>query len=297
MVPLFFCAQRRKMPLTYPDQNALVALGRKARCSSFRKNLFTKLECGELTIVVSTWHLVETANTQNIEKATELAEFIDSMKPLWLLERRNIQRLEGQEHFLKFMGVEPPISPRVTTRSAAIAALFNQPDAPKFDIPSTLCVKQWIENPEQLRVIEEAGVYTKNARMLTLLREFKKQGKLTDEERKRVDERFIFGSLPKQTPAGLHIGHATKAEFAKQAKIESIPSMAIESAISEHELASQGGTDRNTLIDKFHLISALPYVDEIVSDDKFFHKLYPVAQKTGHVKARLIGNADFLTRF
>ena len=35
--------------------------------------------------------------------------------------------------------------------------------------------------------------------------------------------------------------------------------------------------DRNTLIDKFHLIAALPYVDEIVSDDDFFHKIYPVA--------------------
>jgi hypothetical protein len=38
-------------------------------------------------------------------------------------------------------------------------------------------------------------------------------------------------------------------------------------------------------------------VDEIVSDDKFFHRIYPVAVKTGHVRAKLIGNAELLNRF
>jgi hypothetical protein len=73
--------------------------------------------------------------------------------------------------------------------------------------------------------------------------------------------------------------------------------LAIEKAISEQEWNAQGHTDRNSLIDKFHLISALPYVDEIVSDDKFFHLIYPAAVKTGHVRAKLIKNGEFLARF
>jgi hypothetical protein len=85
--------------------------------------------------------------------------------------------------------------------------------------------------------------------------------------------------------------------YVQQVKVENIPSFAIEGAISEHEWASQGGADRNTLIDKFHLISALPCVDEIVSDDKFFHQIYPVAQKTGHVRAKLLSNSEFFMRF
>jgi hypothetical protein len=99
------------------------------------------------------------------------------------------------------------------------------------------------------------------------------------------------------TPAGLHVGREVKIDYVQQANIDAMPTLAIESAISEHEWVSKGGADRNTLIDKFHLISALPYVDEIVSDDKFFHELYPVAVKTGHVKAKLLGNAEFLNRF
>ena len=50
-------------------------------------------------------------------------------------------------------------------------------------------------------------------------------------------------------------------------------------------------------VDKFHLIAALPYVDEIVTGDKLFRKIHPVAVKTGHVRALLIGNDDFLNRF
>jgi hypothetical protein len=282
-------------PLTYLDQNAFVALGRKARNPEFRKKLDIAIESGSLTIVVSSWHLIETANTPNLERAVELAEFIDSVRPAWLLERRDIQNLDIEEDFWRFLRLEYSTKPRVTTRSAVFAALNKQKDAPKFDIPSRNFVKQWIEHPEQLRVLEET--YKKNADTLPRLRELAKQGRLTDEIRRRVDELLVTGSLPKRTPAGLDVGREAKMGYVQQAKVETIPSIAIEAAISEHEWISQGGADRNTMIDKFHLISALPYVDEIVSDDKFFHKIYPVAQKTGHVRAKLLSNDEFFKRF
>jgi hypothetical protein len=58
-----------------------------------------------------------------------------------------------------------------------------------------------------------------------------------------------------------------------------------------------GRTDANSQIDKFHFVPALQYVDEIVSDDKFLHRLYPVAEKTGYVKAKLIKFEEFVKRF
>jgi hypothetical protein len=283
------------MPLTFLDQNAVLALGRKARNPEFRKKLDAMLATGALTIVVSSWHLIETANTTKVERAIELADFIDSLKPLWLLERRDIQRLDVEEDFYRFLKLEYPTKPRVATRSAVFAALNNKKDTPRFDIPSRNFVKQWIEHPEQLRVLEDT--YKKNADTLPRLRELTKQGRLTEEIRRRVDELLVTGSLPNSTPAGLDVGRGAKLEYGQQSKVETIPSFAIEAAISEHEWVSHGGTDRNTLIDKFHLVSALSYVDEIVSDDKFFHKLYPVAEKTGHVRAKPIGNAEFLARF
>jgi hypothetical protein len=283
------------MPQTYLDQNALIALGYEARGPNFRKLLDARLESGSLAVVVSSWHLIETANTRDLKKAIELADFIDSLRPAWLLERRDIQRLDVKEDFYKFLKVDCPTTPRVTTRSAAFATLNKQQDDRKFDTPSRDFVKQWIEHPEQLKVLQ--STYEKNAETLGRLRDLKKQGKMTEALRERVDELLVAGSLPRATPSGIKLGREIKQEYIQHAKIETIPSLAIESVISEHEWGSQGGTDRNTLIDKFHLISALPCVDEIVSDDKFFHKMLPIAQQTGHVRASLIANADFLARF
>ncbi len=283
------------MPLTYLDQNALLALGYKARSKEFRQKLDRAIQSGALAVVASSWHLIETANTTNLRLAIELADFIDSLRPSWLLERRNIQELDVEEDFCRFVKLEHPKSPRVTTRSAAFAALNRSKDAPKFDIPSRDFVKQWIEHPEQLRVLGET--YKQNAQTLLRLREIVKEGKLTIEIKRRVDEILFTLSLPKTTPAGLYVGREVRIDYVQQARIEAIPTLAIETAISEHEWVSQGGADRNTLIDKFHLISALPYVDEIISDDNFFHRMFPTAEKTGHVRARLLGNDAFLARF
>lgn len=288
-------ADSQIVPLTFPDQNALLALGRKARHPDFRKRLDLALESKSLSVVVSSWHLIETANTTNLGNATELAEFIDSLRPAWLLERRDIQRCDVEEDFYGFLGLNHQAKPRVTTRSAVFAALNNQKDDPKFDIASANFVKQWIQHPEQLKVLEET--YQKNANTLPRLRELMKQGKLTNEIKRRGDELLVMGLMPHNTPAGLEIGREAKMEYVRQVKIDGIPSLAIEAAISAHEWVSMGGADRNTLIDKFHLISALPCVDEIISDDKFFHRLYPVAQKTGHVRAKLLGNKELLNRF
>lgn len=156
-------------------------MGVNARNPEFCKKLDNALKSGSLTIVVSSWHLIETANTS---------------------KKRDRHRAGG---------------------------VYRQP---------------------------------------------KREGKLTEELRQRVDELLVAGSMPNITPAGLDISRDTKMEYFQQARVEAIPSLAIECAISAHEWISQGGEDRNTLIDKFQLISALPCVDEIASDDTFFHRYF-----------------------
>src|SRR5215468_2371224 len=135
------------MPRSYLDQNALIGLGRKARQAEFRKKVDSALDSGSLSAVVSSWHLIETAHTTNVANAVELAEFIDSLKPAWILERHDIQKLDVEDDFCKFLRLDPPRRPRVTTRSAVLAALNRSSDSPRFDIPSPKCVRQWIEHP------------------------------------------------------------------------------------------------------------------------------------------------------
>jgi len=129
------------MPLTYLDQNALIELGRKARNTDFRKKLDSAIESGSFAAVVSSWHLIETAHTANLANATELANFIDSLNPSWLLERRDIQMLDVEEDFYTFLKIASPSKPRVTTRSSAFAALTKQKDS----IPSnSKCLRKFM---------------------------------------------------------------------------------------------------------------------------------------------------------
>ena len=41
-------------------------------------------------------------------------------------------------------------------------------------------------------------------------------------------------------------------------------------------------------------MSAVPFVDEVVSTDPFFRAIYPAAQKSGHVRALLVSNDKFM---
>lgn len=289
------CSSCRKVPQTYLDQVALIELGRKARSAAFRQKLDSALQSGFLAVVVSSWHLIETAHTTNLANAVELAEFMDSLNPAWLLERRDIQKLDVEEDYCKFLGLDNPNRPRVTTRSAVVAAVSGKKDSPRFDIPSRKFVKQWIEHPEQLKMLDQT--YASSAESLLRLRELVKAGKVTEEIRRRVNEIMVGASLPNTTPGGLDVGRQLRNEYVKQVDVKTIPTLAIEAGISEQEWMAHGAADRNTLIDKFHLISALPYVDEIVTKDKFFGEIYPAAQKTGHVRAKLLSNDEFFKRF
>jgi hypothetical protein len=173
--------------------------------------------------------------------------------------------------------------------------LNGQPASAKFDIPATKFVTQWCDHPEQLKPLEKP--YKDNVESLVRLRELQKDGKITPEVRQRADRKLIEQLLPSRTPQGLDFGKDLAQKYLDQAQVRAIPILSLETAISEHEWGAQGGADKNTLLDKFHLIAALHYVDEIVSDDGFFEKIYPVTSQTGHVRAKLLKNKEFLQRF
>jgi hypothetical protein len=283
------------MPSTYLDQNALIRLGQKARDPEFRKKVDVRLESGELSVVLSLWHLVETTHTGKLDRALELARFIASLNTAWLHERHDILKMEVADDFYKFAHVENETAPRIATLSAIFAALHREPDAPRFNIPVETFVTQWWSHPEDRKPLEVA--YQNNIEALVGIRELRKTGKLTEAIRNETRVKWFEHTTPTTTPAGLEVGREVRHEYIQQAKEESIPTMSIEAAISEQEWDAQGGDDKNTIIDKFHVIPALPYVDEIVTNDHFFDRVLTAVSQTGYVKAKLVSNDEFLKQF
>jgi len=111
------------------------------------------------------------------------------------------------------------------------------------------------------------------------------------------DRKLIAGFLPQKTPAGIIIDEGTKKAYLDTVSPKHFPTLAIESEVSEYSWAGQGRTDWNSMIDKFHLISALSHVDIIVSDDRYFSLLLPAAAKTKFGKASLFKFNEFHKAF
>lgn len=277
--------------LTYLDQNALIELGRRSRSEEFRKKLDASIETGVLTIVASVFHLVETAKTAKAQNALRLARFIDSLNPKWL--RQDIRRVDICEGFYRFANVPYDLPQRITDRTTALRVSGG--GVGKSDVSAEDFVRELMSKPQHLARLAIPVQNCTDA--LAGVRKKTRAGTLNPEAIRRADERVISAGMPNYTPSGLALGAEISAEYVNQVDVSSIPTVALERAISEHERARNDYADGNTLFDKFHLIYALPNVDELVSRDKFFKRIYPIAQSTGHARATLIDNDDFLKRF
>jgi hypothetical protein len=284
------------MPNVYLDQNALIYAGKKGhKDARFSANLLNAVASGRFTIILSPWHWVETARTKNLAMAGDLADFMDKLCSRWLRDRRDLERLEVHRNFFKFIGVDYPIPPPIFSRVELIAALNRVPPSPAIDRSSREFVEAWIKHPDLMRPIEES--YAANANALKSLRSALAAGKLTSAIRQQGDRKLIEGFLPSETPAGIAVDSGTRNRYLDTVNVNELPSLAVEFLLAEKSWASKGGADWNTMVDKFHLIAALPYVDVLVSDDGYFHSILPILQSVPFPLGRVLRFADFCKEF
>jgi hypothetical protein len=284
------------MPSVYLDQNALINAGLKASSdASFHTKFHGALANQDFEVVLSAWHWVEAARGTNRASASRLADFMDSLNPRWLRERRDLERIEVHTAFFGFCGIpfDPP-SPTLT-RVELIAQLNRVPVHASLDRSSRASVEGWIDNPGSMRFIIRS--YEANADAIRNLRKAIAEGRVTSAIKREGDRRLIEGFLPTHTPAGVQLDRDVWNQFLDSARVEQFPSISIESAIAKHSWADTAEPDWNSMVDRIHLISALPYVDVVVSNDDYFHLLYRVASKTAFVRARVLNFADFCSQF
>lgn len=277
------------MSLIYLDQNALITLWRKAQERDFRERLDAFINSGSEVLVFSVWSLIETSYGDRPESSGELADFVESLRPSWLLERHEMLRLDVSNDFYRYLKLGANAPPRVVPQSDMFATIAQRTGGPTFRGSIRSFVALW----RKRRV--EAG-YVESGCVTARLRDAKKRGRITAATKKQAVRNLIQSVLPKFTPLGLEIPPRTTTDYLRQVDPSTIPYVALDLAITGCEWGWQtsSGQERNTAIDKFHLLSALPYVDKIVSDDRFFHYVHDHANRTGHVRAAIMHNVEFL---
>jgi hypothetical protein len=283
-------------PSVYLDQSALIDLHQQLQNdATWKTRLFGAIKRKTFIVVLSPWHWVETARTRDIEKAGQLGEFMDALEPLWLRDRRDLERIEVQDGFFSFARIPHVRPPYLITRTELLSAMNGTQLSPVTTPSSRKFVETWITKPELMGPLTRS--HQGNVEALKSLRDAIASGKLTAAMKAEGDRSLLEGFLPKMTPAGVMIDAGTKHAYLETVSPKNFPTLAIESEVAEYSWKNPGRTDWNSMVDKFHLISAVPYVDVIVSDDRYFRLLLPVAQETGFVKARIVKFQEFCKTF
>jgi len=113
------------MPLVYLDYNFIATAHDSPE--TYKKRL--REAAGLLTIVLSPWHHVEMARDEDEYRAYSVADFIDSLEPKWLYDRRSLhlRELKAEQSFL---GIWYDIGPPMGTLREILADLRNALPSP-----------------------------------------------------------------------------------------------------------------------------------------------------------------------
>lgn len=200
------------MPIIYFDHNFIATALQEPE--EYRNQLQELAACGRVTFVLSPMPWVDAAEDRNIARGYAKADFMDSLQPRWLFDRRSIQRKE-----VTLLNCDAP------QIMGDIADVVFDLTGQRGDRSSRAFVNHFRgigQNHPLEQSIRQAFV-TNNKNI-----ELSRRGKLTPTLAAKVERLYIRQLLPDRTPPGLVIEEATKGNFAQQTQLEDFPAVAIE---------------------------------------------------------------------
>jgi hypothetical protein len=253
-----------KIPiLVFCDQNFLIGLGRQGE--PYQERLKGLLAGQKVRFVLSPWHWVEMARGKNPTASLALADYAESLEPLWVRERRTLQKNEVAAALFGWLGVPYTKLDPLASRAEVIADINRQPVAQVAQVTSRDFVGYLRSSPTAMDPIVRG--YEENLKAVEVLRKARREGRLTPEVQQRADRELVRRSLPDYTPSGLKIDDTTKREFLGQVDLQRLPTIAAEISTSQYGWDSPRLLTHQEHIDRLHAVCALPHVDLIGSDD------------------------------
>ena len=252
------------MPLrVYCDQNFLIQVGHAN--GGYKNRLSRMITDGQICFVVSAFHWLEMARGANPANGLALADFVDSLNPLWLRERKILQTHEVAAQFYQWLNIAYARPSALTSRSELISDLSGSPIAATQPLQSRDFVQELQSNAATREHIEKP--YKEAAQARRAIFEGLRNGKITAAQIHQADREFFEHRMPQCTPAGLAIDKQTHDKFLDQVDTQDFPAIAVEFGISTDGWKAIPDLNWNTFVDEFHVIPAIPYVDIFATDD------------------------------
>ncbi len=249
------------MPRVYCDHNFLIIASGESQ--EYRRKL---AECRErgIELVLSTWHWVEMVEDPDEKRGVALAEFADSLNPLWLRERRHLQQNEAAQGL--FAEIKCPYRlPEPVARLDEVLSEMTGEEVQRDHCPNSPAFVRYMRTPEgRAPLLDPLQAAIEAQREI---RKLYQAGSLTRQIKRQIQRRVAESLLPDRTPQGALISRNAKREFVREFREEEYPSVAVESALSLDALKLNRALTEREFRDRQHAIS-LPYVDQFVTDDR-----------------------------
>ena len=272
------------MSTIYCDHNFIATALQEPE--EYRNRLRELARLGTVTFVLLPMHWVDAAEDQDIPRGNAKADFMDSLQPRWLFDRRSIQRQEVASRFYQSLGISCGAPQIMGDIADVIFDLTGQ----RGDRSSRAFVNHF-RGIGQNHPLEQSirKAFVTNNKNIELFR----RGRLTPTLAAKVERLYIRQLLPDRTPAGLVIEEATKDSFAQQTQLEDFPAVAIENRATRENWKHKRPLSRNNFVDQQHII-ALPYADHFLTDDRKLRSLITrISTKLPFQAAALMEKAEF----
>jgi hypothetical protein len=261
------------VPLVYCDHNFIVAAGQEP--NSYKDHLRQLGAAGTVTFVLSPFHWVEMAEDADYARAEAKADFVDSLHPKWLFERRNIQGKEVKAAFFRFTAIPSDVPEMVADAVDVIADLAGQ--RAYRDSRAFVTHLRGIGPNHPLEQSLREALTANQANIVHY-----QAGRLTSDVMRRTETLYVERLLPLNTPAGLVIDADSKRRFLAAQQLTDFPSFALETRATKDNWAEARQMSHNNFLDQQHIM-ALPYVDFFITDDRRLTTLI----------ARIVADAPF----
>jgi hypothetical protein len=275
-------------PLAYCDNNFVIAAHDASQ--EYKIHLRELASSGKVKFVLSPWHWREMARDADHARGTSVADFCDSLDPVWLYDRRTIQKKEVSSAFFKFANL-PTAQPAMLGDISDII----------HDLAGTRAYRNSRSFVEHLRNIGSNHPMEKTFKNgfdanQKNTAEFL-AGKLTPQFLAKIERLYIQGLMPATTPAGIAIDNSTKNAFLSSYKLTDLPATALETTITRENWALKRQLNQNNFLDQLHVM-ALPYVDLfITNDDKLSRLMKRAVAGMPFRTAEIVTKDEFDARF
>ena len=234
---------------------------------------------GNLRFASSLWNVVEISR-ENYERMEAVARFVDACNPMWLVERRNIQKQEVKNFVYEMIRGRPrraePVRP-FREHLSEVLHIVDPQEIPRLGENALSLARELARQPLVQQPLRRVEMMTPEA--LRTLQRARSDGTLTREIEEETIRQWIGLSLPVEDLDGRTFNLLEQVENMEQCArrygelLDRCPAMKAENILERYRTENPGrNPERQDAIDLQHMVPALAYCDAVVTNDGYLRQ-------------------------